>query len=107
MIRPARVNSLRARSDMGWVTSLPVGELEAPVNNLAIQPNVLDEVNLAEISHLERPNERLVACSNPFRADVHGIQAARRRAQPPGSRAARLRRSLGGRGGGSRMPGAD
>ena len=76
MITSARINAIREAnadpdtdSDLGWLTAL-----RAPaITTLAAeggppQPTLFDEQDLAEISHPDYPDERLIACRNPFLA---------------------------------------
>jgi hypothetical protein len=69
MITSARIDALREKTDLGWLTAL-----RAPaIKTLAaaggpLQPTLFDEHNLAEITHPDYPGERLVACRNPFLA---------------------------------------
>jgi hypothetical protein len=69
MITSARIDALREKTDLGWLTAL-----RAPaIKTLAaaggpLQPTLFDEQNLAEITHPDYPGERLIACRNPFLA---------------------------------------
>ncbi len=68
MITSARVEALRGKGGVDWVTALRATEIKALVASGTIQPTLFDEVNLCEISHPDYEGERLVACRNPFLA---------------------------------------
>jgi hypothetical protein len=78
MITSARIEALRELGGTGWLTAL-----RAPaIAKLAraggpLQPTLFDQTDLAEISHPDYPDERLVACRNPLLAG----QRARKRAE--------------------------
>jgi hypothetical protein len=70
MITAARIDALRNKTHLGWLTAL-----RAPaIKQLAtaggpLQPTLFDQHNLAEITHPDYPDERLIACRNPFLAE--------------------------------------
>ena len=68
MITSARVEALRGKGGVDWVTALRATEIKALVASGTIQPTLFDEVNLCEICHPDYEAERLVACRNPFLA---------------------------------------
>ncbi len=49
----------------GFITALRTGELRALLGSGALQLSLFDEVNLAEITAPEFPDERLIVCRNP------------------------------------------
>ncbi len=65
MITAARIDALRALGGMGWVTALRAPQIQALAEAGALQMSLFDEANLAEITHPDYPEERLVACRNP------------------------------------------
>jgi len=70
MITAARIDALRNKTHLGWLTALrapAIKQLAAAGGPL--QPTLFDQHNLAEISHPDYPDERLIACRNPFLAD--------------------------------------
>ncbi len=84
MITAARIDALRAdsgsdsASGLGWLTALRAPAIKAlAAAGGPLQPTLFDEQNLAEISHPDYPEERLVACRNPFLA----AERARKRDQ--------------------------
>ena len=75
MITTARVEALREVGGLGWITSLRAPAIAALAASGVLQMSLFDQANLAEISHPDYPNERLVACRNPALA----VQRARKR----------------------------
>jgi hypothetical protein len=65
MITTARINALKEVGGLGWVTSLRAPAIRALVEGGTLQLSLFDQANLAEISHPDYPDERLVACRNP------------------------------------------
>ena len=81
MVTSARIDALRESADLGWLTALrapAVAKLAAEDGPL--QLSLFDEFDLAEITHPDYPNERLIACRNPAlaaeRAPKRGEQLA-------------------------------
>ncbi len=68
MITSARIDALRAKGGLDWVTALRATEIKALLTDGAVQPSLFDAVDLVEISHPDYEGERLVACRNPFLA---------------------------------------
>ncbi len=69
MITAARIDALRADTDLGWLTALrapAVAKLAAEQGPL--QLTLFDQHDLAEITHPDYPGERLIACRNPLLA---------------------------------------
>jgi hypothetical protein len=77
MITQARIDALRKLPDAGWITALRAPAIKALVESGAIQLSLFDEANLAEITHPDYPDERLMVCRNPVLAE----QRARKRAE--------------------------
>ncbi|MDA8062966.1 MAG: IS1634 family transposase [Actinomycetota bacterium] len=65
MITQARIDALRKHSSLGWISALRAPAIAALASAGALQMSLFDEVNLAEITHPDFPDERLVACRNP------------------------------------------
>ncbi len=66
MITTARIDALRELGGMGWVTALRAPAVAAlAADNGPLQMSLFDEANLAEITHPDYPDERLIACRNP------------------------------------------
>jgi len=119
MITTARVEALREVGGLGWITSLRAPAIAALAASGVLQMSLFDQANLAEISHPDYPNERLVACRNPAlavqrarkrdellaatEADLEDIAAATRRP----SRPLRGADKIGGPGGQDRQPPQD
>ncbi len=69
MITSARISALREVGDIRWLTCLrapPIAKLAA--DDGPLQLSLFDERGLAEFTHPDFPNERLVACRNPLLA---------------------------------------
>jgi hypothetical protein len=65
------LTAARLREDVGpagldWITALRAPQVKALVRDGALQLELFDEADLAEITHPGYPGERLVACKNPF-----------------------------------------
>ena len=60
-----------------WITALRKPAIRKLMQQDAIQLSLFDETDLAEITSDAYPNERLVVCRNPFRAD-HAAAARQR-----------------------------
>ena len=65
MITTARIEALKEVGGLGWVSSLRAPAIQALAEAGALQLSLFDQHNLAEISHPDYPDERLVACRNP------------------------------------------
>ncbi len=76
MITTARIEALRELGGMGWVTALRAPAVAAlAADDGPLQMTLFDQANLAEITHPDYPDERLVACRNPALA----LERARKR----------------------------
>ncbi|HWE65671.1 MAG TPA: IS1634 family transposase [Acidimicrobiales bacterium] len=75
MITTARIEALKAVGGLGWITSLRAPSIAALAASGVLQMSLFDEASLAEISHPDYPDERLVACRNPALA----LERARKR----------------------------
>ena len=69
MLPNARIDALRAHPGLGWISALRGPAIRALVESGAIQMSLLDEHNLAEITAVEYPGERLMVCFNPLLAE--------------------------------------
>lgn len=66
MVTSARIDALREHTDLGWLTALRAPAIAAlAAEDGPLQLSLFDEFDLAEITHPDYPNERLVACRNP------------------------------------------
>jgi hypothetical protein len=70
MITSARIDALREHPNntLGWITALRAPAIKKLLTAGVLQPTLFDEQDLAEITHPDYPNQRLVACRNPFLA---------------------------------------
>ena len=65
------LTAARLREDVGpagldWITALRAPQVKALVREGALQLELFDQADLAEITSPDFPGERLVACKNPF-----------------------------------------
>ncbi len=65
MITSARIDAMRANTDLGWITALRAPAIAKLAGEGPLQMSLFDETNLAEITHPDYAGERLVACRNP------------------------------------------
>jgi hypothetical protein len=69
MITSARIRALRQDTDLGWLTCLRAPQIaQLASEDGPLQLSLFDETDLAEFTHPDYPNERLVACRNPLLA---------------------------------------
>ena len=69
MITSARISALREAGDLGWLTCLRAPQIARLASEDGpLQLSLFDEADLAEFSHPDYPNERLIACRNPLLA---------------------------------------
>jgi hypothetical protein len=71
MITAARIDALKADqgSDLGWITALRAPAIaKLASEDGPLQMSLFDQHDLAEITHPDYPNERLIACRNPLLA---------------------------------------
>jgi len=70
MLTAARVReNLQPVAGIDWITALKGVEVQKLVSEEALQLSLFDEQDLAEITHPDYPDERLIACHNPLLAD--------------------------------------
>src|SRR5664280_1625883 len=81
MITKARIEQLRDLGGLGWVTALRAPDVAALARDDGpLQMSLFDQANLAEITHPDFPDERLIACRNPARSAARaGLRQAIRR----------------------------
>jgi len=78
MITSARISALREVGDLGWLTCLRAPQIAALVKDDGpLQLSLFDQSGLAEFSHPDYPDERLIACRNPLLAE----ERARKRSE--------------------------
>lgn len=69
MITSARIDAIRD-TDLSWITCLRAPDIAAlAADDGPLQMSLFDAHDLAEISHPDYPDERLVACRNPALAE--------------------------------------
>jgi hypothetical protein len=76
MITAARIDDLRGRGGIDWITALRAPSIQKLAGQGGIQLSLFDQANLAEIASDDFPDERLVVCRNPLLA----AERARKRA---------------------------
>jgi hypothetical protein len=70
MITSARITALREVGDLGWLTCLRAPQIAALAKEDGpLQLGLFDQSDLAEFSHPDYPDERLIACRNPLLAE--------------------------------------
>ena len=69
MITAARIAELAKRPGMHWITALRAPTLKKLAADGTIQPTLFDQTDLAEVTHPDFPDERLVVCPNPALAE--------------------------------------
>ena len=88
MLTQARIETLKERGGIGWISALRSPAIRALVEAGAIQMSLFDERSLVEIAHPDFPGERLVVCRNPRLAEERArkredlLQATEAKLQP-------------------------
>jgi hypothetical protein len=65
MLTAARIDAIRKLGGLQWISSLRSPQIRSLLDSGALQLGLFDERSLAEISHPDFPEERLVVCRNP------------------------------------------
>jgi transposase len=60
---------LRPIDGLDWITALRAPQIQKLVSDGALQLSLFDQRDLAEITHPDYPNERLIVCRNPLLAE--------------------------------------
>ncbi len=88
MLTQARIDTLKERGGIGWISALRSPQIRALVEAGAIQMSLFDERSLVEIRHPDFPGERLVVCRTPRLAEERArkredlLQATEAKLQP-------------------------
>jgi hypothetical protein len=69
MLTSARIEKELRPAQLDWISALRAPQINALLNDGALQLSLFDKRNLAEIAHPDYPGERLVCCYNPALAD--------------------------------------
>jgi transposase len=69
VLTSARIEKELRPAQLDWLSALRAPQINALVNDGALQLSLFDEQNLIEISHPDYPGERLVCCHNPALAE--------------------------------------
>jgi Transposase DDE domain len=110
---------LRPGAGLEWITALRAGQIQKLVSDGALQLSRFEQTDLAELTHPDYPDERLVVCRNPLLAEERArpredllaaaekklevLAAATRRPQRPWREAERINYRLGAALGPTRM----
>jgi Transposase DDE domain len=70
MVTKARIKEDLVPAGLDWITCLRAPEIQYLVRTGAFQLSLFEEQDLAEISHPDRPGERLIVCRNPNMTEV-------------------------------------
>ena len=65
MLTAARIERLKERGGIGWLSCLRAPDIARLAKGGLLQLSLFDETDLAEISSPDHPGERLVVCRNP------------------------------------------
>lgn len=76
MISHKSIEELRELEAVSWITALKSVQIHRLLDEGSLQLGLFDERNLFEFTHLEFPNERLIACRNP---ELAKLRAHKRR----------------------------
>jgi len=87
MITEARIRESVKPADLDFITALRAPAIRNLVDAGELQPSLFDTRDLAEITSLDYPGERLVVCRNPLLAD----ERARKRRELLGATEQKLR----------------
>jgi transposase len=66
MLTQPQIDKLKQHPGFGWITALTSTAIRELVKQGALQLSLLDQKNLAEITALDYPGERLMVCHNPM-----------------------------------------
>jgi transposase len=66
MLTQPQIDNLKQHPGFGWITALTSTAIRELVKQGALQLSLLDQKNLAEITALDYPGERLMVCHNPM-----------------------------------------
>lgn len=101
MITQKRIlEDLRPHPEIDWITALRAPQIQALVDDGALQMSLFDERDLAEITHPDYPGERLILCRNPLLAAERArkrkelIEATEKKLDPIVAATGRKRRAV-------------
>ncbi len=69
MVTEARIREDVVGAGYDWISALRHGAIRPMVEARVITPSLFDERGIAEITHPDYPDERLIACFNPITAE--------------------------------------
>jgi Transposase DDE domain len=103
MITEARIRETVKPADLDFITALRAPAIRKLVDAGELQPSLFDARDLAEITSLDYPGERLVVCRNPLLAEERArkrrelLAATEEKLRQIQARVRRAKRSLRGR----------
>ena len=103
MITEARIRETVKPADLDFITALRAPAIRKLVDAGELQPSLFDDRDLAEITSLDYPGERLVVCRNPLLAEERArkrrelLAATEEKLRNIQARVRRTKRSLRGR----------
>jgi len=74
MITSARIAAIKDLGGLDWISALRAPDIKKLATSGVLQLSLFDEANLAEISHPDFPDERLIACKNPALAELRAAK---------------------------------
>ena len=69
MLTQTQIETLRKDPGLGWISALRHSAICRLAEEKTVQMSLFDERNLAEVSSLQYPGERLIVCCNPALAE--------------------------------------
>jgi hypothetical protein len=103
MITQARLEETIKPAGLDWITALRAPPIRSLVEAGTIQLSLLDQCDLAEITSLDYPGERLIVCRNPLLAEERTrkrqalLDATEKKLLPIQARVRRAKRPLRGK----------
>lgn len=68
MLTQTNIDTIKTYPNIGWISALKSGAIRKLVEQRNLQLSLFDKQNLAQISSVDYPGERLIACMNPYLA---------------------------------------
>lgn len=66
MLTQTQIDHLQAHPGLGWISALRSQDIQALLDDGCWKRSLFDEVNLAEVTSSDFPDERLIVCYNPL-----------------------------------------
>ena len=74
MTTSAGIAAIKDLGGLDWISALRAPDIKKLATSGVLQLSLFDEANLAEISHPDFPDERLIACKNPALAELRAAK---------------------------------